>query len=370
MFHGRAVKLTLEPGHTLLLSGPAQFTVKAGDAYSLAGALKRDTLMTVEETRREPIFSPTGSELELRLGPGSMRTDVPESTIPASWSEAAQILQQQRGIVVIVGEVDSGKSTLCTFLANKCFESGLRVGLIDGDVGQSDIGPPATVGTGTIRQPIRGLQEAESLSSFFVGETSPSIIPAKVIRLLTRLKEEIERASDVVIINTDGWIGEPNAMRYKSQLIEETRPDLALALVRGDELNQILDNATCATLRLTISPFARTRSKIERKRNREVGYRRFLTGSRILRVSEAESRLRMFDRPGQSVFQGEQRRLRGYLVGLLAATEKLLAIGRIRNVRGREILVETLAEDKPTLVEIGNIVLSSKFEEVGYGNLQ
>lgn len=325
--------------------------------------------MSVEETRREPIFSETGSELELRLGPGSSQTDVPESTIPAGWAEAAQILQQQRGTVVVVGDVDSGKSTLCTFLANKCFESGLRVGLIDGDVGQSDIGPPATVGSARISQPIRGLQEAESVSSFFVGETSPSLTPSKVVRMLVRLKEEIGRSSDVVIINTDGWIGEPDAIRYKSHLMQETRPDLALALVRGDEMNQILDNATCTTLRLTTSSYTKTRSKAERKRNREDGYRRFLTGSRILRINEAASRLRMFDTPDQSVFPGEERRFRGYLVGLLNASEKLLGIGRIRNVSSGELLLETRVDTEPSLVEIGNIVLSSKYEEVGYGTL-
>lgn len=367
MLLGRAVKYKLEPGHTLLLSGPAQFTVTSGEAYSLAGALKRDMWMTVEETRREPIFGKTGSELELRLGPGSSQTDVPESTIPAGWDEAAQILQQQRGTVVVVGEVDSGKSTLCTFLANKCFESGLRVGLIDGDVGQSDIGPPATISSARFSEPIRGLQEAESVSSFFVGETSPSLTPAKVIRLLVRLKEEIGRSSDVVIINTDGWIGEPDAIRYKSHLMQETRPDLALALVRGDEMNQILDNATCTTLRLSTSSYAKTRSKVERKRNREDGYRRFLTGARILRVSETDIQLRMFDRPDQSIFPGEEKRFRGYLVGLLAESEKLLGIGRIRNVSSGELLVETRIETEPNLVEIGDIVLSSRYEEVGYG---
>src|SRR5215813_8122786 len=127
MHLGRPHTLTIESGHTLLLGGPVQFTIKSGHANCLGGELKNDLPITVEDYRQVPVFSSESTTVDLRTGSGGTSIDIAGSTIPADWTEAAQILQREEGVAVVVGEVDSGKSTLTAFLANQCLESGLSV---------------------------------------------------------------------------------------------------------------------------------------------------------------------------------------------------------------------------------------------------
>ena len=368
MHFRRLTNKTIESGHTLLLSGPVQFSIKSGRASCLGGELKIDVSITVDEFRQEPILIGDTADVEMRVGSGGTWIDVAGSTIPIGWSEASEIIQRQKGVAVIVGEVDSGKSTLTTFLANQCLESGLSVSVIDGDVGQADIGPPTTISMSNISEPIRGLHQAKASSSFFVGDTSPSTVPEKLVKLMTRLKREIGKTSDVIVVNTDGWIGETNALRYKQELLERLRPDLVLGLSREGDLTQLLDSVPFPSIRLSSSQHAKTRSREERKKNREVGFRRFLNGSRILKESHETTRLRIFDFPEQTLFRGD-RRFRGFIAGLLDKDERLLGIGRIREMNSRDWLLESKVETEPRFVEIGNLALSSRYEEVDYGLL-
>ncbi len=358
----------LEQGHTLLLKGPASIRAKKGDGQCLGAPISSEDWTVIEETRQEPIFATDNTILEIRQGSGSSWTLVQESTVPVAWNEAAQVLERQRGVCVIIGEVDSGKSSLCTFLANKCLESTGKVGVVDADVGQADIGPPTTISSSVVQAPILGLHKARPEISFFVGDTSPSIVPDKVVTLSTRLKKRIKSSADIVLVNTDGWLAEFNAVRHKLLLLEEIQPDLVIGLSRSDEIiDPLLDKAKFTSLKLPSSSFGRVRSKEERKKTREAGYRRFLQGSHKLGVSQ-ETRLRMFDQLEQTVFP-ENRRFRGFVAGLLNQNEELLSIGRIYRVETGRVLVETRTNERPTILEIGNVALSSNYDEVGYSTL-
>src|SRR5260370_31832101 len=364
----KPVILDLEQGHTMLLKGPDSIREKKGDVHCFAAPLQSDDWTIVEEPRQEPIYATDNAVLEIRRGPGSSWTIVSESTIPPAWSEAADIVKRQRGVCGIIGEVDSAKSSLCTFLANKCLENAERIGVVDADVGQADIGPPTTISSSVVKAPIIGLHKVAAELSFFIGDTSPSSVPNKVVNLATRLKKSIASAADIVLVNTDGWLAEFNAVRHKGLLLDEIQPDLVLALVRSNEIiDPLLEKFKVASLRLPSSSFARARSKEERKKSRETGYRRFLQGSHKFGIGQ-ETRVRMFDRPEQTIFP-DNRRFRGLVGGLLNEEEELLSIGRVNRVDGVRVLVETRTNEMPAILEIGNIALSSKYEEVGYGAL-
>jgi len=364
----KPVTLDLEEDHTLLLKGPAWIRAKRGDAQCLGARIQSDDWTMIEESRQEPIYAADNTLLEIRRGSGSSWSVVGGSTVPVVWNEAAQVLQRQRGVCIIIGEVDSGKSSLCTFLANKCLEDPGKVGVVDADVGQADIGPPTTISSSVVQAPIIGLHKAAAEISFFVGDTSPSFVPDKVVTLATRLKKQMTRSADIVLVNTDGWLAEFNALRHKQLLIEEIQPDLVIGLSRTDEvIDPLLERVKFASLKLPSSTFARVRSKEERKKVREAGYRRFLQGSHKLGIS-LEARVRMFDQLEQTVLP-ENRRFRGLVAGLLDQNEELLSIGRINHVDGGKVVVETKTIEKPTILEVGNIALSSKYDEVGYGTL-
>ena len=65
--------------------------------------------------------------------------------IPEDWERVADRIKQDTEIGIVIGKIDSGKTTLCKFLIHKWTASGIRVGYVDSDLGQSTLGPPATV---------------------------------------------------------------------------------------------------------------------------------------------------------------------------------------------------------------------------------
>src|SRR5437899_9659761 len=256
----KPVALDLEQGHTLLLKGPAWIRAKRGDAQCLGARIQSDDWTMIEGSRQEPIYAVDDTLLEVRRGAGSSWSVVGESTVPVAWNEAAQVLPRQRGVCVIIGEVDSGKSSLCTFLANKCLEDTGKVGVVDADVGQADIGPPTTISSSVVQAPIIGLHKAEAEISFFIGDTSPSFVPHKVVTLATRLKKQMTSSADTVLVNTDGWLTEFNALRHNQLRLEEIQPDVVIALSRSDEvIDPLLERVKLASLKLPSSSFARVR---------------------------------------------------------------------------------------------------------------
>jgi len=358
----------LYQGNTLLLQGPAYIKLLTGSADCLSAPISTSEWTFVERPRQIPVHAIEDSLLEIKFGPGSSRKEVPGSTIPTSWREASQILCQSPGVAVIVGDVDTGKSSLCTFLANESIRRGLKVGVIDADVGQADIGPPTTISSSQVKEPILGLQDLKPQTLFFIGDTSPSSVPEKLIQSLVRLKKDLATSTDVVIVNTDGWIGDTIALGYKSQLLTEANPDIVLGLARSIEIDPLLDLVAGTSLKLENSRFAKARTKEDRKRVREAGYQRFLRGSKPLRIRIDEVKLRMFDHPNQTVFAGS-RNFRGRITGLLREDSTLHAIGRFNEVRSGIALVETQTAEIPNILELGVVVLSPKFEEVGYNAL-
>ncbi len=352
----------LPQGKTLLLEGPASVRLEDGKGSILAAPLSNNWL-TAQEDRQVPVETVTGAGLEVKLGHGSKYKLVDGSTIPTGWREASQVLRQSPGVVVIVGDVDSGKSTLCTLLANECFRQGLRVGVIDGDIGQADIGPPTTVSSGRLKTHVFSLQDLSPEKSYFIGDTSPSLVSRKLSQNLVRLKEEVAGVVEVLLVNTDGWVRDREALQYKHSILTQIRPDLILGIDTDGDLNSLLELQTVTTLKLSRSGYARTRSKEERKRAREYGYKRFLQNAKRIDLSLSEVKLRRYDSYQQLRLDKD---LRGVLAGLLDDEEKLIAIGRIEGLRNGTLGVKTVLAKSPRIVELGTIVLSSTYEEVGY----
>jgi polynucleotide 5'-hydroxyl-kinase GRC3/NOL9 len=75
-------------------------------------------------------------------------------------------------VTVIVGAADTGKTSLAARLAG-ALAARARVAVVDTDVGQSEIGPPTTIGLGEVTGPLVRLRDASLLALEFIGDTSP-----------------------------------------------------------------------------------------------------------------------------------------------------------------------------------------------------
>jgi len=302
---------------------------------------------------------------QVRIGERGVCRQVNGSTIPQSWRDAADVLGRSRGCVVILGDVDSGKSTLCTYLANSCVDHRVQTSIIDGDVGQADIGPPTTTSSSTVTKHIINLQEIRPERSHFIGDTSPASVPDKLIQSIAYLKDKSSTRSEITILNTDGWVREDEAVRHKLRLLDSLRPDLVLTLSLNHELDPILKLQKSPILQLETSSFARTRTREERKKVREEGYRRFLKNPKHLDLRLNTIKLRMFNAPKQQRLD-QATTHRGTITGLLDEKGELLSIGRIERIGNGVVRVTTSAEETPRTVELGAVILSTRFDEIGY----
>ena len=65
--------------------------------------------------------------------------------VPPEWeAAAAEILERGRCIVLLVGGAGVGKSSFCRYLAETLARRA-EVDVIDADIGQANLGPPATI---------------------------------------------------------------------------------------------------------------------------------------------------------------------------------------------------------------------------------
>lgn len=151
--------------------------------------------------------------------------------------------------VLLLGGTDTGKTTFAreaiNFLAG---ERSLRTALLDADIGQSEIGPPATVGVAVARPgdaslPLASLHSLPLLDAAFVGATAP---PGHLLALLAGLVRmaraaEITLAGDGrLLIDTPGFIAGPAARALIHAIVRTLEPALILAFARAEELSPIL----------------------------------------------------------------------------------------------------------------------------------
>src|SRR3989440_4823833 len=92
--------------------------------------------------------------------------------MPAPDDAALEAAARAR-VTLILGTSDTGKTSLTARLAAALAARGERVAVVDADVGQSEIGPPTTVGLGRVSGALARLGDAEVLALEFVGDTSP-----------------------------------------------------------------------------------------------------------------------------------------------------------------------------------------------------
>ncbi len=145
--------------------------------------------------------------------------------------------------VLLVGGLDSGKTTLAQTIIARALEAGRTAALLDADVGQKSVGPPATVGLKHVRVledlTPEGVAVADALA--FVGSTSPQghVLPlvTGLARLFTRARAE---GADLVVVDTSGLVSGIYGQLVKYHKVEMLEPDIVVGLRRGEELDPLI----------------------------------------------------------------------------------------------------------------------------------
>ncbi|MGH2392984.1 MAG: Clp1/GlmU family protein, partial [Candidatus Limnocylindria bacterium] len=160
--------------------------------------------------------------------------------VPPEWRGAIR-RAARAGVTMVVGESDTGKTTLVTAIANALLARRLRVAVIDADLGQSEIGPPTTIGLGRVRHRLGRLADAEVIALHFVGVTSP---PRNLIGAIVGTRRMLDQARAArfprIVIDTSGLVSGVLGRTLKQAKIEVTDPDLVICLERSAECEHIV----------------------------------------------------------------------------------------------------------------------------------
>jgi polynucleotide 5'-hydroxyl-kinase GRC3/NOL9 len=268
------------------------------------------------------------------------KTVFPVEVIPESgWESLWRGLLAKRGVTMLMGTTDSGKSTLARFLLKGLLAGGIRVSVVDSDVGQSSLGVPGTISM----KVFRSMSEEENFmceKMFFVGTVNPARRAPLVLHGTGRLTDVCRRKADQTLIDTCGLVGGEMGKALKLKKIKTVRPDLVMALQRGDELEHILREVRHVPLwRVKVSSMARVRSRGERRRYRRERLSAYFEGAGEHRYIFDVKGLSFFDGT-VPLFPGEDRFGPGTIIGVNRG-EDTVALGIVDEITSGRIVFRT-----------------------------
>ena len=190
----------------------------------------------------------------------------------------------QKRTVLLVGGLDTGKSTLSRMLLRAGVDAGRPSAFLDADVGQKTVGPPATISLKVVRAVADlepdALATADALS--FVGSTSPQghLLPVVtgVVALARRARDE---GADFLVVDSGGLVSGISGQILKYHKVEMLRPDLVVGLQRGEELQPLLGVIqrffSTEVVSLGVHPDVVPTTVEQRAENREAAMRRYFS---------------------------------------------------------------------------------------------
>lgn len=268
---------------------------------------------------------------------------------PDEWHALLDVLEKEKGIGILLGATDTGKSTLAKFLIHQLCRRGLVVALVDADIGQSFLGPPTTIGFSIFKSHPDWELILTPPELFFVGSITPE---GRFSIHLKGVKRMVDKAAshevDLILVDTTGFVLGEAGKELKRRKIDLISPRSILALQKSEEIEPILDlfkeNPLYKICRLPLSEQVRPRSMEERQTYRTNKFREYFKHSSIqeLAVEEVQIVGEVLDPNGESIPLDWALRINGLLMALKDRDDETLALGVIRNYLAEKKVLRVL----------------------------
>lgn len=275
MFRGL---VRLSRGSVVRVAGPAGVRVVSGRVSVLGKILSPGSETFVSVFKSLPLYALEDSEIDVNIGEGGyIESPREREEVLPEWLSVAEKISERGSRVVVMGPGESGKSTFSTLLLNTSINKGLRTCVIDADLGQQDIGPPGFIAMACPTQPVQWLRELYPDEVRICGTVTPSQYPHRLVAAVSDLaRRALERGAEILIVNTDGWVGSPYGIEMKLEIARYIGATHIVALNGGAYLGGLYGD----TGRLRIVPLpspqgVRTRSREDRRALRTQAYRKF-----------------------------------------------------------------------------------------------
>ena len=209
--------------------------------------------------------------------------------IPPEWEQLD--LAGLSGTLMIVGPADVGKSTFCRYLFKRLCDIVPSVGYLDGDPGQSTLGPPGTMTLAVAENREKTFPPRGQMWRCFVGAVSPVGHMLAVLTCAARLLGAAREAGvQVVIFDTTGLVDPARGGLYlKLAKIDLLRPSVLFAMQRNQELESLLmplrRSQRTQLVELSPSPAAHRRDISARKAHRATQFGHYFTNGSQLRLN-------------------------------------------------------------------------------------
>jgi len=261
-----------------------------------------------------------------------------EISAPKEWFGILDVLEEGKGIAILLGGTDTGKSTLAKFLISHLCQRGLKVGLVDTDIGQSFLGPPATISLALFKSHPDWDIILSPPEIFFAGSTTPEgHFPIHLKGVRRMLDKVSSYGPEVILVDTTGFISGEAGRELKRRKIDLVSPRFILALQKDEEIEPILEqykeNGLYKIYRVPLSEQVRSRSMEERRIHRTNKFRDYFKHSLIqeLAIDEVQIEGEVLDPSGALLPLDWSLRINGLLIGLKDGNDDTLALGLIRN---------------------------------------
>ena len=141
---------------------------------------------------------------------------------------------------MLIGGLDTGKTTVAMDAVRYALAAGHRPVLVDADIGISTVGPPACVGLKVFdsEDDIENVHEPGALH--FVGAITSSRLVLQQVVATAVMVERARHLGDVIIIDTTAVAAGVSGETLKYHKAELCRPDRVVALQRGEEMEPVV----------------------------------------------------------------------------------------------------------------------------------
>ncbi|MEM2739700.1 MAG: Clp1/GlmU family protein [Candidatus Bathyarchaeia archaeon] len=277
-----------EAGCSIIIDGPACVKLVSGALRALGVEYRDRGRIIVREGRSIPLEFLEDSEAEVSSASNPSFERVEGGVYPSEWLEAIRIASKlDPADILVLGGVDVGKSTFALMLANHILNAGLKpVAVVDGDLGQTDIGPPGALSYTLLDKPTVDLFDLRFEEAVFVGSLTPYQAVDEIVESLAYLKARASSRSRATIVNTDGWFT-VEASPYKARIVERLKPkatviidgDLDLSLIEG-KAKEVGSNV----VKIPPPRYIRGKTRSDRKSRRELCYRKYFVDPAIRKI--------------------------------------------------------------------------------------
>jgi polynucleotide 5'-kinase involved in rRNA processing len=280
-------------------------------------------------------------------------TRVEESIVVSKeWQHIDRSLLQ--GLIMVMGAPDVGKSSFARWLLEQL--EGERAGLLvflDGDPGQSVLGPPTTLTLAMIKAGERNLPRMGRALRWFVGSTTPrGRMISHVVGVARLVEAARSEGAGTIVHDTTGLVSPAGGgVTLKLAKLDLLRPHTVIAIQRSRELEPLLKylrhSSRPRLIELPCSASVSRRDCSARRLHRAEQFVRYFAGADTLKFNT-----------GQTAFISQGRVHPNQLVSLEESDGFTLALGVVvRDGRTVEIVTPLRETTRVYRLRCGDLIV-------------